>query len=57
MSHQVIIIKGNFKTGEQDIEVQYTPEDSLTNDEARKEARKWVKWVKNQYDNDYPDDD
>jgi hypothetical protein len=55
MSHQVIIIKGTTDDGQQNIEVQYTPPESLNDEDARKEARKWVKWVKNQYDNNYSD--
>jgi hypothetical protein len=59
MSHQSshIIIKGNVTTGDQEITVDFATQEGMSDDDARKEARKWVKWVKRQYDNDYPDGD
>lgn len=50
MSHQVIIIRGVTDDEHQNIEVQYTPPDDMDEDEARKAASKWVKWVKKQYE-------
>jgi len=59
MSHQSshIIIKGNVTSGEQEITVDYATQEGMSDDQSRKEAEKWIKWVKKQYDHDDTDGD